>query len=73
MISQLFSDDLSMLETLENTHPDSTGYNYRMPHISNSILGFSSELDQDLMHIHEQISGGNIGRKPLIPNLFIRY
>lgn len=71
IISQIFSEDLSILETSENTHPDSTGYNYRIPHISNGILGFSSELDQELMHINEQISGGNIGRKPLIPNLFI--
>jgi hypothetical protein len=71
IINQIFLDGLSVLETLENTSSNSTGYNYRIPHISNSILGFSSELDQDLMHIHEQISGGNIGRKPLIPNLFI--
>ena len=71
IINQIFLDGLSVLETLENTPSNSIGYNYRIPHISNSILGFSSELDQDLMHIHEQISGGNIGRKPLIPNLFI--
>jgi hypothetical protein len=71
IISQIFLDDLSVLENLENTCPNSTGYNYIVPYISNGILGFASELDRDLQHIHEQISGGNVGRRPLIPNLFI--